>query len=150
MMTIDANLKKNNGDMRLYGPLSLQMLAAAFFALKPLTTLMKFVSPSDKDADRSMKWPNFFGVLFFHIANMISISYSLQSVSFSGPKSSSGYEGSSKQNVSFLFLVLATALMLSANGRIVEMTKISRKTQTGYAVVGDLLLVVGYGLYAFW
>jgi len=147
MMLVDVNLKRNNGDMRLYGPLSLQMLAAAFFTIKPLTTIMRFMS--HKEPDKSMRYPNLFGAIFFHVANMMALAFSYQSISFVGYDSTSGYHNSAKQNTALLLIVLATSFLLAANGRIVDETKISKNTVMGYTAAGNLLLIVGYSLFRF-
>jgi hypothetical protein len=124
-------------EIKTVAPLLLQLFAAGFLILKPMTTLMKFEA---KSTDGEMKYTNFFGILFFHLANMILAAFTIQN---GIDTKATGIKKYSLLGAVSL-IVLGTAFLFSAEKHVKSETNLESKRATIFNYIGNILLLGGY------
>jgi len=106
----------DNGDsIRLVGPNCLKLLASALFTIQPMTSIMKFNTPSDTSSGDFL-WTNHYAMILFHIGNMISAAIGFRSTGISDLIKPT----TSLPKISGLLFVLGTAFLLASDAKTVE------------------------------
>eukprot|EP00298_Acanthocystis_sp_HF-20_P023817 c33647_g1_i1.p1 GENE.c33647_g1_i1~~c33647_g1_i1.p1 ORF type:complete len:329 (+),score=104.91 c33647_g1_i1:88-1074(+) len=125
-------------EIKTVAPLLLQLFAAGFLILKPMTTLMKF--EVTKATEGEMKYTNFFGILFFHLANMILAAFTIQNgidTKATGVKKYSLLGAVS-------LIVIGTAFLFAAEKHVKTETNLEHRRGTVFNYIGSILLFGGY------
>jgi len=141
MLMIDYLLETTSQpDGRATFPWILRLIAAAFTTLQPMTSLMKYKDFKNiDDSANELYWTNYFGVLFYFVANLSSLPFLVQSAT----RQSASALGKNSLLWAVLFFVVAFALLLSSDSKVTMETGIGFTKSKVYTLVGVSILVMG-------
>jgi len=146
MCLADAAIQ-NNADLRAITPLIMKMLAAAFLSFEPMINFMKFTQPPSDALKTELSIPNFFGVLFFHLGNMMDLAFQLQN--FSPAFTIPDLIRNNMSQWTLLFWTIGTSFLFATNSRFISKSETPSLKTKIYEFLGESLLVLGSSLFLF-
>jgi len=147
MLFIDFLLEKGNPAPTLLYPSILRLIGSAIFSLQPTISLMKLKGTTPDDPRNDFHWANFYGILAFQVANMVSLSFMIQKTSTTKVTSVKSFFSSNEQMISMLLFTVGTSFLLSADFKVREETGVGESKAKIFTVLGDSFLVMATSLF---